>query len=55
MSYINHIKNEARRIKKKHGGLTHYQALDIAARNAGFNSWNHLKSIQNGKHTKDRS
>lgn len=39
MNVIDHLKNEARKIKKIAPDLKHSQALELAARNAGYRTY----------------
>lgn len=51
--FLEMIRNKARRLKK-FKGLTHCQSLEEAAKEAGFDSYNHIISLTktDGKHTK---
>ncbi len=42
---ITHLKNQARFIKKDRPELTHSQALEAAAKAAGFNTYAHARSV----------
>lgn len=41
---ITHLKNQARFIKLDNPTFTHSQALEVAAKAAGFNSYAHARS-----------
>lgn len=42
---IEHLKNQARFIKKNNPHLRHSQALEAAAKAAGFNTYAHARSV----------
>lgn len=46
--FIRHAKNEARKIRKAKPELTHSQALELAAKHLGFNTYAHLRAAANG-------